>query len=146
MDVGGGGLLVLGARASGVVVLCRAAPGSGEAVPSEWSDIFSLRDLRRWDSCSSEAIWAWSSLFSFSRAMIWFTAGETVNMRERVGGEGDTSFEQGNLAALLIGNGEGVFELCIAVSELVSSPLFCLDSLPAGGFLARVGEVLDEGR
>ena len=46
VDVGG---------ASGVVVLC-LGPGSGEAVPSEWRDIFSLRDLRRWDSCSREAM------------------------------------------------------------------------------------------
>ena len=64
------GLGGLGMRASGVVVLRRGAPGSGEAVPSEWREIFSLRDLRRWDSCSRKAIRAWSSLFSFSRAMM----------------------------------------------------------------------------
>lgn len=54
-----------------------------------------------------------------------------------------TSFKEGDLTALLVGDGEDILELCIAIAELVSAALLCLNALPAGGFLASVGKVFD---
>lgn len=54
-----------------------------------------------------------------------------------------TSLKEGDLTALLVGNGEDILELCIAITELISAALLGLNALPAGGFLASVSKVFD---
>jgi len=56
-----------------------------------------------------------------------------------------TSFQKGNLATLLVGDGQDIFQSGISVAKFVSAALFCLDTLPSGGFLPGVGKVFSEG-
>jgi hypothetical protein len=55
-----------------------------------------------------------------------------------------TAFEQRDLAALLVGEWENVFEARVAIAQLVASPLLRLDALPARGLLSAVRECLRE--
>jgi len=52
------------------------------------------------------------------------------------------SFKKRHLAALLVGDGQDVLELCVAISELVATTLFGFYSLSASGFFTGVGEIL----
>jgi len=56
-----------------------------------------------------------------------------------------SSFQEGNLAALLVRDGQDVFQPGISVTEFVSAALFRLDTLPSGGFLPGVGKMFSEG-
>jgi hypothetical protein len=56
--------------------------------------------------------------------------------------EQHTAVEQRDLAALLVGDGEDVLELCVPVAQLVAAALLGLDALAARGLLAVLGEVL----
>jgi len=61
------------------------------------------------------------------------------------GHQGQTSFQEGNLATLLVGDGQDIFQPGISVAEFVSTALLRLDTLPSGGFLPGVGEMFSEG-
>jgi len=47
-----------------------------------------------------------------------------------------TPFQEGDFAALLIRNRQGVLEFGIAIAKLVASSLFGFYPLPSGSFLA----------
>jgi len=56
-----------------------------------------------------------------------------------------SSFQERNLAALLVGDWQDVLQPGISVAEFVSTTLFRLDTLPSGGFLPGVGKMFSEG-
>ena len=56
-----------------------------------------------------------------------------------------TSFQKGNLATLLIGDGQDIFQPRISVAKFVSTALFRLDTLPSSSFLPGVGKMFSEG-
>lgn len=56
-----------------------------------------------------------------------------------------SSFQKGNLAALLIGDRQDIFQPSISVAKFVSAALFRLDALPSGSFLPGVGKMFSEG-
>ena len=59
--------------------------------------------------------------------------------------QAQTSFQKGNLATLLVGDGQDIFQPGISVAKFVSTTLFRLDTLPSGGFLPGVGKMFSEG-
>jgi hypothetical protein len=56
-----------------------------------------------------------------------------------------SSFQKRNLATLLVGDGQDIFESGISVTEFVSATLFRLDALPSSGLLPGVGKMFSEG-
>jgi hypothetical protein len=59
--------------------------------------------------------------------------------------QAQTSFQKGDLAALLVGDGQDIFQPSISVAKFVSAALFRFDALPSGGLLPGVGKVFCEG-
>jgi len=56
-----------------------------------------------------------------------------------------SSFQEGNFAALLVGDGQDIFQPSISVAKFISAALFRLDALPSSSFLPGVGKMFSEG-
>jgi len=55
------------------------------------------------------------------------------------------SFQKGDLAALLVRDGQDVFQSGLSVAKFIAAALFRLDTLPSGSLFPGVGKVFSEG-
>jgi len=53
-----------------------------------------------------------------------------------------STFQERDLAALLVGNRKGILELGVAIAKFIASTLLCFNALSASGFFSRVSNVL----